>query len=283
MEEKQGKIAGIGGLELSWQAWLPTEPQAVVLLVHGFGEHCRRYNNVVEHLVPAGFGVWGIDHRGHGKSQGRLGHVDSFSDYVEDLHKFYQEVVAPAAGNLPRFVLGHSMGSIIAMNYVSMYSVGLAGCVLSGTGAASPLSENKVVSAATALLSTVAPKVRIKFPLPPEFISRDPQVVAAYKADPLVHDKMSFRLGRGMSTALAAGVVAIQGLDIPILIQCGSEDESFIRQQELYDGLRSRDKTLKIYQGLKHEVYNELEADRKGVLADLLTWLRHRGRVRLLQ
>jgi alpha-beta hydrolase superfamily lysophospholipase len=283
MEKENGTITGLGGLELFWQAWLPESLRAVVLLIHGFGEHSGRYGNVVESLVPEGIGIYALDHQGHGRSQGLQGHVDSFHDYVIDVHSFFTQVVLPAAGNLPVFVLGHSMGSIIAMNYVSMYSVGLAGCVLSGTGAASPLSENKVVSAATALLSTVAPKVRIKFPLPPEFISRDPQVVAAYKADPLVHDKMSFRLGRGMSTALAAGVVAIQGLDIPILIQCGSEDESFIRQQELYDGLRSRDKTLKIYQGLKHEVYNELEADRKGVLADLLTWLRHRGRVRLSQ
>lgn len=273
MEQYHGCITVHDGLELSWQAWLPQEAKATVFLVHGFGEHSGRYANVVDTLVPAGFGVWGIDHRGHGQSQGRLGHVDSFSDYVQDLHKFYQEVVVPAAGFTPRFVLGHSMGSIIAMNYVSMYSVGLSGCVLSGTGAASPLSEKKTLSAATALLSTFLPKVRIKFPLPPEFISRDPEVVAAYKADPLVHDKMSFRLGRGMSTALAAGVVAIQGLDIPILIQCGSEDESFIRQQELFDGLKSRDKTLKIYQGLKHEVYNELEPDRRGVLADLLDWL----------
>lgn len=273
MEERQGKISGCGGLYLSWRAWLPQQPRAAVLLVHGFGEHCGRYGNVVETLVPAGISVWGIDHRGHGQSQGRRGHVDSFSDYVEDLHRFYQEVVEPALGTMPRFVLGHSMGSIIAMNYVTMYSVGLSGCVLSGTGAASPLSENKVLAAATALLSTLAPRGRIRFPLPPEFISRDPEVVAAYKADPLVHNKLSFRLGNEMRVALARGVQGIQGLDIPILIQCGSEDESFIRQRELYDGLISRDKTFKLYPGLKHEVYNEMEPDRKQVLADLLDWL----------
>lgn len=273
MEHQEGKLVGLGGLELQWQAWLPEKPRASVLLVHGFGEHCARYTNVFQKLIPAGFGFWGMDHRGHGRSQGLLGHVDSFSDYVEDLHQFYQEVVDPAAGALPRFILGHSMGSIIAMNYVTMYGVGLSGCVLSGIGAASPLSEKKALSTITNLLSGIVPRGRIKFPLPPEFISRDPEVVAAYKADPLVHDRLSFRLASEMTKALGSGVRGIQGLDIPILIQCGGEDESFIRRQELYDGLKSRDKTLKIYPGLKHEGYNELVADRAVVLNDLYTWM----------
>lgn len=273
MEQKQGRMAGQRGTELFWQAWLPQEPRAAVVLIHGFGEHSGRYGNVVNTLVPEGMGVWALDHRGHGRSQGLQGHVDSFLDYVEDVHTFFRGIVERQGGVLPHFVLGHSMGSIIAMNYVSMYSVGLSGCVLSGTGAASPVSAGKSAQAAASILSKVAPRGRIKFPLPPEFISRDPKAVAAYKADPLVHDQVSFRLAREMARALGAGVAGIQGLDLPILIQCGSADESFSGQQDLYDRLQARDKTLKIYQGLKHEVYNELEPERKTVLSDLLGWL----------
>lgn len=273
MEQKQGRMAGQRGTELFWQAWLPQEPRAAVVLIHGFGEHSGRYGNVVNTLVPAGIGVWALDHRGHGRSQGLQGHVDCFLDYVEDVHTFYKEIVEKQGGVLPHFVLGHSMGSIIAMNYVSMYSVGLSGCVLSGTGAASPVSAGKTAQAAASILSRIAPRARIKFPLPPEFISRDPEAVAAYKADPLVHAKVSFRLAREMAKALATGVAGIQGLDLPILIQCGSADESFSGQQDLYDSLQAGDKTLRIYQGLKHEVYNELEEGRRIVLADLLDWL----------
>lgn len=273
MEHRQGKITGLGSLELFWQAWLPERPRAMVLVIHGFGEHSGRYDNVVQTLVPSGFGVWSIDHRGHGRSQGLLGHVDSFSDYVEDVHTFYQQVVAPETAGLPLFVLGHSMGSIIAMNYVPKYRNTLAGCILSGTGAGSPAAGGKVLRSATSLLSRVAPRSRIKFPLPPEFISRDPEVVQAYKDDPLVHNKVSFRLAQGMNTGLNAGVAGIQGVDLPILLQCGSADEAFAGQQELFDSLEAGDKTLKIYQGLKHEVYNELEPDRRVVLADLLAWL----------
>jgi alpha-beta hydrolase superfamily lysophospholipase len=272
LEQRQGTVTVSGGLELFWQAWLPQQVRAAILLVHGFGEHSGRYDNLVRILLPAGFGIWSIDHRGHGCSPGLRGHVNVFSDYVEDLRTYFTKIVAPETGDLPFFVLGHSMGSIIAMNYVTKYGDGLAGCVLSGTGSASPVG-GKALAALTAFFSRIIPRGRVKFPLPPEFISRDPEVVRAYKEDPLVHNKISFRLAAEMTRALGRGVKGIQGVNLPFLIQCGSEDESFIGQQQLFDGLQTEDKTLKIYPGLKHEVFNELEADRKQVLADLLQWL----------
>lgn len=273
MDNISGTITGLGGLELFWQAWLPGTPKAFVLIVHGFGEHSGRYGNVVDTLVPRDFGVYALDHRGHGRSQGLQGHVDSFHDYVEDVRNFFTAVVQPAAGETPIFLLGHSMGSIIAMNYVAAYSGGLKGYILSGTGALSPASGGRVLQGITAFLSGIAPRARIKFPLAPEFISRDEEVVAAYKADPLVHNKISFRLAQGMNASLAAGSTAIAAVQLPVLIQCGSEDESFAGQQQLFDSLQSKDKTLKIYEGYKHEVYNELPADRQRALEDLAAWL----------
>jgi alpha-beta hydrolase superfamily lysophospholipase len=274
MEKKKGTVIGLGGLELFWQAWLPEVPRAIVLIIHGFGEHSGRYGNVVDTLVPNDIGVFALDHRGHGRSQGLQGHVDSFNDYVKDVHSFFTEVVRPAAGEIPIFILGHSMGSIIAMNYVAAYSEDLNGYILSGTGAISPVSGGKALQGITAFLSGIAPRARIKFPLAPDFISRDPEVVAAYKADTLVHNKISFRLARGMNTSLTAGAKAIASLQLPVLIQCGSEDESFAGQQQLFDSLQSKDKTLEIYQGYKHEVYNELQTDRQRALGDLAAWLK---------
>jgi len=272
MEQRKGKITGLGGLVLHWQAWVPEYLQGAVLIVHGFGEHSGRYANVVQTLIPVGIGVWSVDHRGHGLSQGLPGHVDSFSHYVEDLRTFFTEIVAPQTGKVPMFVVGHSMGSIIAMNYVAKYNDGLSGCILSGTGSATAIG-GKALDFLTSILSRVVPRGRVKFPLPPEFISRDPEVVQEYIDDPLVHDKISFRLAAEMTAAIKTGVLGIQGADLPILLQCGSGDESFVGQQELYDGLLAKDKTLKMYPGLRHEVYNEMEADRKKVLTDLLQWL----------
>ena len=272
MDYRQGKF-GLGRLELYWQAWLPQgQPRAAVLLAHGYGEHGGRYNNVVQTLVPEGIGIWALDHRGHGRSQGPLGHVDSFSDYVHDLHHFYTDIVLPQTAGLPLFVLGHSMGSIIAMNYISRHGESARGVVLSGTGSDLP-PQKKGLSLLVKLLDKIAPKATIKFPLPPDFISRDPEVVAAYKQDPLVHNRISFRLIADMGRSLATGVRSLQKTDVPVLIQYGSLDESFIGQQQLFDGLKGPDKTLKKYQGLRHEVYNELETDRNKVLADLLQWI----------
>ena len=101
MEKKNGIITGLGGLELYWQAWLPESLRAVVLLIHGFGEHSGRYNNVVESLVPEGIGIYALDHRGHGRSKGLQGHVDSFHDYVIDVRSFFTQANSPLPAALP--------------------------------------------------------------------------------------------------------------------------------------------------------------------------------------
>ncbi|MTI96508.1 MAG: alpha/beta hydrolase [Firmicutes bacterium] len=273
MNMRQGRLLGVDGLNLSWYSWLPErQAKAVVLIIHGYGEHARRYGNVINKLVPAGYSVYAFDLRGHGESEGVRGHVDLFSHYVEDTARFMDEIVRPGTPDIPVFCLGHSMGSIINMNYVSKYGSHLRGYVLSGTGFASPLNKPGLDFFA-ALLSKLTPASTIKFPLPPEFISRDSEVVEAYRQDPLVFDRLSFRLAAEMKRALTQGTAAISTLTLPVLLQCGSADQSFTGQRALFENLQAEDKTLHLYQGLKHEVYNELEADRARVLADLLAWL----------
>lgn len=278
MKEVQGSIAAPDGIELKWTGWLPDQGlQAVVLLIHGFGEHVGRYGNVAGKLVPAGFALFGCDLRGHGRSGGPRGYVDCFGQYVGDCHQFRKQVVDPVADNRPLFVLGHSMGSIIAINYADRHR-DIAGLILSGTGASSPLN-NPARARMLKLLAKLAPRAGMKFPLAAEFISRDPAVVEAYAADPLVHSRVSFRLAVEMGRWLEQAVAALPQLTLPTLIQCGGADSSFSGQEELYRRLGARDKELHIYPGLRHEVYNELDADRERALAHLEAWLRHRGRI----
>ncbi|MEA3223313.1 MAG: alpha/beta hydrolase [Thermodesulfobacteriota bacterium] len=273
MEIKQGKLLS-KDLSIFWEAWLPEEsPKAVVHTIHGYGEHIDRYKNVVDELVPSGYALIGTDHRGHGRSGGRRCHVKSFMEFIEDERQLFTEVISSLLSDIPYFVLGHSMGSIIAMNYVERYPEGIKGLILSGTGSTPGSSVSKASLILAKIASRIAPGIHVKSPLPPDFISRDPDVVKAYVDDPLVYDIITPRLAEQMYTYLAKGFEDASRIKLPVLIQCGSSDTSFSGREDLYNRIDSKDKTIHIYEGLKHEVYNELFDDRAKVLGDLHTWV----------
>ena len=274
MNTRDGKLTAKDGLSLYWKAWLPEgTPKAVVHLIHGYAEHTGRYQNVVNELVPAGYAIIGKDHRGHGKSGGKRGHVESFQDFIDDERQFALEVIKPSFPDTPCFMLGHSMGSIIAVNYVAQFQDHLKGLVLSGTGSSPGKGIPMAIIVITKILSRLLPSIHVKSPLPPEFISRDAEVVKAYVNDPLVYNVITPRLAEQMQTYLLIGAASTQRISLPVFIQHGSADTSFSGQQELLDGIAAVDKTCKLYEGLRHEVYNELPADRARVLSDLRSWL----------
>ncbi len=272
MRKVQGNFQGTGGVILFFRGWVPgSQLKGVLQVLHGFGEHSDRYQNLIKKIVPEGFAVFAHDHRGHGKSGGWRGHVDSFQDYIEDTRQFNAGVVLPRSQNKPIFLLGHSMGSIIALNYLQTEQDHYQGVILSGTGC-EPRSSGPMTVLVKGL-SSAFPRGKFKFPLPPSFISRDQEVVERYEKDPLVEKKLSFRLAGELFTWFNRGVEKARDLHLPILIQCGTEDQAFQGEKILYERLGSRDKKLLLYPGLYHEVYNELEEDRERVLDDLLNWL----------
>jgi alpha-beta hydrolase superfamily lysophospholipase len=148
---------------------------------------------------------------------------------------------------------------------------------LSGTGSQPGTDIPKILIAVTRVLSKILPAVHVKSPLPPEFISRDPDVVKAYVDDPLVYNVITPRLAHEMNRYVVLGAQNAFKITIPVLIQLGSQDTAFSGQKELYEKIGAKDKTFKLYEGLKHEVYNELPADRAQVLADLRIWLDSHG------
>jgi alpha-beta hydrolase superfamily lysophospholipase len=274
LNTRDGKFTARDGLSLYWKAWLPDgTPKAVIHLICGYAEHIGRYQNVVNELVPAGYAIFGKDHRGHGKSEGKRGHVGSFQEYIDDERQFALEVIRPSFPDTPCFMHGHSMGSIIAINYAVLHQDHLKGLVLSGTGSLPGKGIPKAIMVVTKILSRILPGMHVKSPLPPEFISRDPDVVRAYVNDPLVYNVITPRLAEQMQTYLLIGASNAQRISLPVLIQNGSADTSFSGQQELLDGIAAPDKTFKLYEGLRHEVYNELPGDRARVLSDLHAWL----------
>jgi acylglycerol lipase len=273
MQHKEGTFKGLNGLELYRVAWLPDkDTRAVIIAVHGLAEHIGRYKNVVNYLVPRGYAIYGLDHRGHGKSQGIKGYVDRFDDYITDLKTFY-DMVHTEQPDKKIFMLGHSLGGLIAVDYAIKYQTELAGLIVS----APLLKIGASVSPATVLMakiiSALAPKMGVTT-LDASAISKDQAVVDAYVNDPLVYrGKTSARLGVEMIKITNDIPEMIPTITLPLLVMYGTKDRLCDPEggKMLYEKAGSKDKTLKSYEGLYHEIFNEPEHD--AVLADVESWL----------
>jgi acylglycerol lipase len=271
-ERVEGRLAGARDVELYWQGRLPAGPATgVVLLCHGLGEHSGRYGNVVDVLVPDGWAVYGLDHRGHGLSGGRRAHLDDYADWLADLDTFRRAVVARHPG-LPVFLLGHSMGGQIALAYALDHQDDVAGLVLS----APALASNAVPKRMVPLLMGLSRIARTLRPagIDATKISKDPAVVAAYQADPLVYQgNPTLGLSAALFRQFGPLVERSRELRIPLLLQHGSADvlTDPAGTRALAAAHGSPDATVHWYDGLWHEIYNEPE--RAKPLADLREWL----------
>lgn len=273
MKHIEDSFIGINGVRLYYQVWRPEKNlKAVVQVIHGLAEHSGRYLNIVNALIPRGYAIYAADHRGHGKSEGLRAYVKKFEYYVKDQKTFF-DLIKENKPNLPIFLLGHSMGAIIAQMYAVTYPEDLKGLVLSGAGTQlGGTGSSTFLRGVTKLLSKIIPKRKIDPKLSKE-ISRDPNVVTAYEDDPLVFSKITFKLATELMAASMQAKKLISQIRIPTLVQSGSSDKLVLGANELDELMSMPDKTIKIYEGLYHEVYNELIEDRRRVLTDLGDWL----------
>ncbi len=273
MEHREGFLQGVRNAKIYYQAWLPEgECKAVLLVVHGLAEHSGRYMNVVNHFIPLGYAVYGIDHVGHGKSEGTRVYVERFRDYTDTL-KLYFDMVRAWHPDKPIFLVGHSMGGLIGAAYLLEHQEELAGAVLSGPLIKAAGEVSPAAALIGKLLSTLMPKAGL-LGLAAEGVSRDPAVVQAYVNDPLVYrGKATARLVIELIAAAQRVASEAAKITLPLLIVQGSEDKLVdpLGAQILYDRVSSTDKTLKVYEGLYHEVFNEPE--RGQVLNDVASWL----------
>jgi acylglycerol lipase len=274
MKQRELNFPGCQDASLFGQAWLPGfAPRAVIVVSHGLAEHGGRYAGLATRLLDKGYAVYAIDHRGHGRSSGRRANIERFDYLVSDLGIFIGRAQREHPGT-PVILLGHSMGGAVALACALKHYKVLRALVLSApalaAGEAVPAYKVWMVK----LLSAIAPNTGA-LTLPAHAVSRDPAVVRAYESDPLV-----FR-GSIPARTLAELLLAMQRLQqtahelrIPVLVQHGTADSlvPLAAVYPIYQHLGvAKSRTLQVYEGLYHEVYNEPERDR--VIGDLEAWL----------
>jgi acylglycerol lipase len=273
MNHIEGNFIGVRSASIYYQGWLPAGPaKAIIIIAHGLGEHSGRYMNVVNHFVPLGCAIYGLDHIGHGKSDGDREVINRFTDFTDNLTVFYHMVKVWQAEK-PIFLLGHSLGGLIAAFYLIDQQSNFKGAIISAPMTSIPENISPVTVTLGRILSALVPKAGI-IGLDATGVSRDPEVVKAYVNDPLVfHGKTPARLAAEMLVAIQRVTAEANKITLPFITLQGTADKLVNPNdaKHLYEIASSKDKTLKTYPGLYHEVFNEPE--RTVVLKDVETWL----------
>jgi acylglycerol lipase len=274
VQHTEGVFSGCNNCNLYWQAWLPDRlPVAILIVVHGIAEQSGRYSNLVNYFVPKGCAIYSFDLRGHGKSMGKRSYVERFSYYLDDLKVFCKKV-SEENKNIKAFLVGHSMGSTITIAYAIEHQREFNGFIVSGTTLKAGVSINKASIFMAKILSILIPKVGVSA-LNATDISRDKAVVEAYVNDPLNYTgKLSARVGTELLKTMEKLRSGISKLSLPILIMHGTADRISdpSSSQTLFDGAGSKDKTLKLYKGFYHEIFNDPECQQ--VFSDINDWLK---------
>ncbi|AHH16970.1 alpha/beta hydrolase family protein [Nocardia nova SH22a] len=269
-----GEFDARGG-RVFWRAWLPEGAvRGVVVLVHGVAEHSGRYDHVGKRLAASGFAVYAFDHIGHGRSSGRKANIESLDAAADNVATMLDIASAKHPG-LPRFVLGHSMGSLITLYLATRAPLDVTGIAVS----APPVvieAGNPVQRLLAPALSRWAPELGV-LQLDSAMISRDPEVVRAYDSDPLVfRGKLPARTATEILRGAEFVLSHLDALRVPALVMHGGADAlAAPAGTDRIEAGAATDLTVHRYPGLYHEIFNEPEQQR--VLDDLVRWLEERS------
>ena len=269
-----GVVESADGAKIAYRAWPRAGAGITFAVVHGLGEHAGRYERFAKGMAKHGMGTFAVDLRGHGKSPGQRGHVDSWSQWTDDAFAFVRHVESVAGGEV--VPLGHSFGG------AAMLSTVLAGKL--------PRSKRFIVSSAALKVKVEVPAWKIKLgtatskliprlaldnEVDPKLLSRLPEVVEAYRADPLVHTKISSRLYTEWLAATRHILDHAAEIKIPFLILAGTDDGLIdaAGSQELHDMAPSMSE-LRLLEGRYHEPFND--RDNEEVFTLITNWLAKR-------
>jgi len=268
---REGKGLGAQDVELFWRVWDAPSPKASLILVHGLGEHSGRYDEFARVLAQGGTTVFAFDLRGHGLSPGPRGDADAFPRFLEDLLGMEEEMARETPVGLPRFLMGHSLGGLICIRRLQLFKGPYAGAVISAPWLATALPD--WVRRMGRFLGLALPGVPIPAGLKPERLTRDPDMIRAWRQDPLIHTRITGRLFREVERVQAKALGAPLPRDLPLLFLVPGGDR--VAQSSVTvgfaRGIVGEGVRVEILEGREHEPLNDV--GREEVYRMVLDWL----------
>ncbi|MBC7885174.1 MAG: lysophospholipase [Saprospiraceae bacterium] len=259
------------GIKLKTAHYTTNHAIANLIFLHGYTEHIGRYDWMFQTLNKSNINVFTYDHRGFGMSEGERGYINNFQQYVDDLNQYLQRLNKP---ELPTFLMGHSMGSLIGAHYLAgRFDHGFAGFISSA--GAFKIDENisPFLRKISGIVARITPHLRT-VSLNANALSRDPLEVVKYLTDPKVyHGGTKARLGHEMLEAMKAIQLSCYKITLPVLLLHGTEDKLAdpLGSRMMYDKVKSEDKTLRLFPGLYHELMREPEKEE--VMTAICDWI----------
>jgi alpha-beta hydrolase superfamily lysophospholipase len=274
---EEGWREAADGLRLYWQRWKPEAPRAMLLFVHGLGEHSGRYQNPIAYFVARRFACYALDCRAHGRSGGTPVHIDCFEEFVADVRTIAAWMREEHPG-LPLFLVGHSQGGLIVVACALWHPLGLAGLIVSSPflGLHPETRPGPLLHHAARILSRIHPRLRLPNNLDPRKLSRDPTVVAAYAADPLVSHQVSVRWFTEVLRIQKRVHAGAGELGLPALVMVSGADRVVDSEATRRFAARAPAHLTEFlrWDGLYHEMFNEPEKER--VFRKMEEWLEGR-------
>lgn len=262
-------------LQLCAYAHINPTPKAVLIFLHGLNEHAGRYGYPIDYFSK-NYSLYLYDQRGHGRSAGRRAFVDSFQDYVKDLARFVALVANKEPGR-KIFLIAHSMGGQVALNYLGTHSQApLTGFVTSSPNIRIAWKVSRFKKALALKIANCFPRLRVLNEVNPKWISRDKAWVRSFVLDPLVNKIMTINLAKEIIMNQEHLVDLAANIHLPALMLHAGDDHICSPQgsRDFFANLGSQDKTLKIYYGFYHEIFNDPE--REQVFGDIEKWVKDR-------
>lgn len=275
--EQSGILERRGDPKLYWQSHVPKDAPAqatTLVFVHGLAEHFGRYGYPIEYFTRLGWPCFGLDLRGHGRSGGRRVHIRRFSDYLEDVDSLIT-LVRRQRPEAPIFLIGHSMGGVVSILYAAERGQNLKGLVLSSPGlrAHPDSAPPSLLLLLGKIASLITPGLHFSSRLDASFISRNPEVVEAYRRDPLVTSKVTARWATEFLAAQKRCFKLVDRLTLPTLVM-QSGDDRLVDPKATQNWASRLPPTSKfhLWPGLYHEMFNEPE--RPQVFEKMAGWIR---------